>query len=376
MSAAAKLGVKEGLVLLAGLGAVAAVPVVVMSSADVQQRQSLPAHENAPWKQQQPTALQALLDGLLLRPKDSGLGSENEPASKQQLLPAAARGLGPLPPGTCTGTGSALRPEPAQRPAAACAPNSAPTPPQPTASPPSTRSHSVAELAALHSEEMATLRSAAASLRGGRPLPSGRFPDTELLRFAATHGFLRAGASEAQRATALARGAAAAARTADWLASQPLPPAREGAEPDETHCELLRWSPPDAAGRPTLHVALGRAATELRAPGAAQRFADSIVAQMEAAVSGPCPPEAVVVEIDAAGATALSASRVGWVLRGVALALNQHYPGRLHELQLLHLPGVLMWAVHGVRQLVHPDTRHKVRVVVGEKEEASLSGGA
>ena len=63
MSAAVKLGVKEGLVVLAGLGAVAAVPVVVMSSADVQQRPSLPAHDNASWQQQQqqqqPTAAPA-----------------------------------------------------------------------------------------------------------------------------------------------------------------------------------------------------------------------------------------------------------------------------------------------------------------------------
>ena len=76
MSAAVKLGVKEGLVVLAGLGAVAAVPVVVMSSADVQQRPSLPAHDNASWQQQQqeqqqPTALQALLDGLLPQSRDS-----------------------------------------------------------------------------------------------------------------------------------------------------------------------------------------------------------------------------------------------------------------------------------------------------------------
>ena len=61
--------------MLAGLGAVAAVPVVVMSSADVQQRPSLPAHDNASWQQQQqqqqPTALQALLDGLLPQSRDS-----------------------------------------------------------------------------------------------------------------------------------------------------------------------------------------------------------------------------------------------------------------------------------------------------------------
>ncbi len=36
---------------------------------------------------------------------------------------------------------------------------------------------------------------------------------------------------------------------------------------------------------------------------------------------------------------------------------------RLHELVLLDLPGVLTWLVQGVKKLLHPDTRQKVRLV-------------
>ncbi len=77
------------------------------------------------------------------------------------------------------------------------------------------------------------------------------------------------------------QGAAMAARTAAWLASHPFASEEELAAVGH----LLRWDGVDAAGRPVLHIAIGRAVVECRGP-AALGFANAIITQLQRAVEG------------------------------------------------------------------------------------------
>jgi hypothetical protein len=210
-------------------------------------------------------------------------------------------------------------------------------------------------------EAAAFMRSHAEAAHGG-PLPP-RITDAELLRFAFSHGLLRATTPDARR-RALVGGAAAAARTAAWLRSEPF-----SNDADlERFSHLIHWIPPSPdTPRPTLVVALGAAVHECRGP-TAMRFANAVVTHMELGIALGTrlgdggvgeQPEQLDVVLDASGATALGASRLAWVFRMVALTLNHHYPGRLHELALVHMPPILGWMAATVRGFLLPQTRDK-----------------
>ncbi|KAI3429848.1 hypothetical protein D9Q98_010160 [Chlorella vulgaris] len=221
-----------------------------------------------------------------------------------------------------------------------------------------------------------------------------RFTDAELMRFCCMHGLLRAG-SPAERQAALRDGAAAAARTAHWLRDHTFASEEELLR----FAHLISWKGTDSAGRPMLVIHIGQAVSECRG-GAAVAFANATITQVERCVqqqlpwdggsegapagssasalaagsSAPssskgndegdaAPPEQIVVVMDCSGASTLNAARISWVFQSVAATLNKHYPGRLHELVLLELPVMLGWMVKGVKKLVHPETRHKFRVV-------------
>jgi hypothetical protein len=218
-----------------------------------------------------------------------------------------------------------------------------------------------ARLAAAHPAEAAEVRARAEAAAGGAPLPP-RFTDAELMRFAVHNGYLRA-RSPAAREAALRKGAAAAAETARWLAAHAFATDAELAR----FARFVRWGAPDAAGRPTLHVALAPAMREARG-AESLALANAVVTHMERAVTGALGdaggrPEQVNVVIDAAGASAASAARAAWVLKALAASLNRHYPARLHELQLVDLPPVLAWLVAAIRAVVHAATARKVRAV-------------
>jgi hypothetical protein len=223
------------------------------------------------------------------------------------------------------------------------------------------RTHNVSpvELAQEHPADVASLRQQAGATFGG-PLPE-RFSDAELMRFAVHHGFLCA-QSPAERERALGHAAAAAAETAVWLLHHTFASDAEL----QKYEHLVWWDRADGAGRPTLHVALGRAVHECRGPEAAA-LANVVITHVERAVRAllrdgpPASLGQVDVVVDARGATSLGASRVAWVLKAVAAALSSHYPGRLHELELRDLPLMLSWLAPGVKRLVHPDTARKVR---------------
>jgi hypothetical protein len=245
-------------------------------------------------------------------------------------------------------------------------------------------SSSPAQLARDRPADVARMRRAAEQASGG-PLPP-RISDAELMRFAVHQGYLRA-ASAAERERAVQGGGAAAADTARWLARHPF----AGDEELLQHAHLVWWAAPGATEHPTLHVALGRASQECRGPAAAA-FANVVMTHMEravhetlrdgegeaeaedaAAAAAAARPERIDVVVDAAGATALSASRAAWVLTAVAPSLNRHYPGRLHELTLVNLPLVLTWLLRGTKRLVHPDTARKLRAVPAKHGAAAAA---
>ncbi len=66
--------------------------------------------------------------------------------------------------------------------------------------------------------------------------------------------------------------------------------------------------------------------------------------------------------MDARGVTTFQATRMARTLKAVAVTLNRHYPGRLHELVLLDLPIMLRGLVVAVKGIVHPSTRDKIQI--------------
>lgn len=233
-----------------------------------------------------------------------------------------------------------------------------------------------AALSQKFSSQMFKIRSEAEEIIGG-PLPK-RFTDAELMRYAIHHGFLRAH-DDSGRIRALHHAATAAAATAEWLGRYPFASDAQL----ERFSHLVWWTEPrkeDSSAspvRPVLHVAVGRAVHECRGPMALE-FANSVVTHVQRALDvklKDLPPgsDRVDVVVYAEGTSALSASRVAWVLKSVVSTLSHHYPGRLHELVLLDLPRVLTWLVKGAKKLVHAETARKVQSIPSSawKEENS-----
>ncbi|DBA73543.1 TPA: hypothetical protein ACH3X2_009788, partial [Trebouxia sp. C0005] len=72
--------------------------------------------------------------------------------------------------------------------------------------------------------------------------------------------------------------------------------------------------------------------------------------------------EQMVAVLDARQATTLQVTRKVNLIKRLALALNQHYPARLHQLYLVDLPVVLKWVVAAVKPVLHAETRAKIQV--------------
>lgn len=222
---------------------------------------------------------------------------------------------------------------------------------------------------------MLEIRKRAETLYGG-PLPSPRFTDSELMRYAIHYGFLRAH-GEAARQSALHHSGLAAAETAQWFTAYPF------ASEDQLQrfSRLIWWTSSPSTSRPVLNVDIGRAVHECRGPEAVA-FANAVVTHIEKAIhtrleDAPKGHDRIDVVVYAAGTSAFSASRAARVLRSVVTTLSHHYPGRLHELSLLDLPRVLLWLVTGAKKLVHKETAKKVALVssIDSKKEEELSDG-
>lgn len=216
-------------------------------------------------------------------------------------------------------------------------------------------------LAAQHPEALAYLRA------HGPPAAAcgGRFTDAELMRYAVAAGWLAAAPGSPASHKALHQAAQAARRTEAWLGEHRFATPEEAA----AVARLARWAP-DEAGRPVLELLVGRASRERSGKRAAQEYGNVIVSLVQGALEGgrlrdtpEAGPQDLVVRVDAAGATVLSSARILPVVRHVALSMNQHYPGRLHRMELHHLPSFAVWLVSAVRQLMHATTRDKVVVV-------------
>ncbi|KAK9828057.1 hypothetical protein WJX81_006250 [Elliptochloris bilobata] len=216
-----------------------------------------------------------------------------------------------------------------------------------------------AAAAATYRAEMAEMGALLAA--HGVDLPKQRFDDTnaELFRFAATMGLLKACTLE-ERQHALELGAARAEQTASWLRTHVFMPPSERAE----WADFVQWVGADSARRPVLAIRLGPALRSCDAAAAA-RFAEAVVAEVEAAVgsrlsNAPGRPEQLVVVLDCRGAPTLQVAKVVRLIQSIALTLNKHYPARLHRLFLVETPRVVHWPVQAIKQLLHPTTAAKI----------------
>ena len=217
------------------------------------------------------------------------------------------------------------------------------------------------DLAKQFSSEVDLIRKEAQQLLQCSPLPHSRFTDAEIMRYALHYGFLRA-RDASGRERALHQSAQAVAATAKWQSNYKF----SSEEDLERFKHLVWWTNDDVSGRFVLHVAVDRAVNECRGH-VAMEFANAVITQMQKVIDNHLQDDApqgldrVDVVVYAGGTSALSASRVAWVLKSLVSTLSHHFPGRLHELRLLDLPRVLTWIVRGVKKLVHSETARKVQ---------------
>lgn len=218
------------------------------------------------------------------------------------------------------------------------------------------------DLAKEFSSEVRVIRQEAEQLLKCTPLPhSSRFTDAEIMRYALHYGFLRA-RDASGRERALHQSAQAIVATVKWQSTYQF----SSDEDLERFKHLVWWSNDEVSGRFVLHVAVDKAVNECRGHVALE-FANAVITQMQRAIEtrlkddAPQGLDRVDVVVYAGGTSALSASRVAWVLKSLVSTLSHHFPGRLHELRLLDLPRVLTWLVRGVKKLVHSETARKVQ---------------
>jgi len=220
-------------------------------------------------------------------------------------------------------------------------------------------------LARAHPDEVAQIRQDAEEYVAQAPLPP-RFTDAELMRHAIHHGFLRA-KDAAGRSRALSYATSSVAHTVEWLRCHNFSTEEEL----ERFEHLVWWGSTASPGeRPKMHVAIGRAALECRGPEAVH-FANAVITHVERAVRERLSDEDGMDRVDvvvyATGASTMSASRVGWVLKAVVLTLSRHYPGRLNDLTLLDLPKVLTVVLLGAKKIVNPATARKMRTMSSDE---------
>lgn len=195
----------------------------------------------------------------------------------------------------------------------------------------------------------------------GAHLPVERFSNAELLRYGYACGLLKAQTAE-DKAEVTARAVERVRCSLDWLQAQtPMTPTQM-----DHWDHLVRWQGRDAEGRPILVVRVAQACQECSSIRA-ELLGQAVLSQVARAVSQMLgdeegDAEQMVAVLDARQATTLQVTRKVNLMKRLALALNEHYPARLHQLYLVDLPVVLKWVVAAVKPVLHSETKAKIQV--------------
>ncbi|KAK9906365.1 hypothetical protein WJX75_000628 [Coccomyxa subellipsoidea] len=232
-------------------------------------------------------------------------------------------------------------------------------------------SHLAAHRAALHADELAEM-ARVLDAKGVR-LPPDRFDasQAELLRYAACCGLLEASSPE-ERAVAIEAAAQGVLATLQWRQK------RKFMTPQQLHPwdQLIQWHGSDEEGHPILLLHLATMCNECQSAEHAQQAADAVISQVELAVrrrlDNEVGPDQLVAVVDARGASALQVTRKVTLIKETALALNQHYPGRLHRLYVVGLPASLAWVVDTIRPVLHPTTTAALRTCDADEPSIPL----
>ncbi|DBA73545.1 TPA: hypothetical protein ACH3X2_009790 [Trebouxia sp. C0005] len=195
----------------------------------------------------------------------------------------------------------------------------------------------------------------------GAQLPVERFSNAELLRYGHACGLLKAQTAD-EKAEATEQAVDRVRLTLEWLQGQKAMTPMQVEHWDH----LVRWQGRDAEGRPILVVRVAQACLECSSTRA-ELLGQAILSQVASAVDQMLgdeegEAEQMVAVLDARQATTLQVTRKVNLIKRLALALNQHYPARLHQLYLVDLPVVLKWVVAAVKPVLHAETRAKIQV--------------
>ncbi|CAL8462219.1 g1750 [Coccomyxa elongata] len=232
-------------------------------------------------------------------------------------------------------------------------------------------SHLAGHRAALHAAELAEM-ARVLDAHGAR-LPPDRFDasQAELLRYGASCGLLEASSPE-ERAVAIEAAAQKIMATLQWRQKRKFMTPQQ-LHPWEQH---IQWHGSDEEGHPILLVHLARMCDDCQSAEHAQQAADAVISQVELAVrrrlDNEVGPDQLVAVVDARGASALQVTRKVTLIKETALALNQHYPGRLHRLWVVGLPASLAWVVDTIRPMLHPTTATNLRMCEADDSSVPL----
>ncbi|KAI8110461.1 hypothetical protein M9435_002135 [Picochlorum sp. BPE23] len=213
-----------------------------------------------------------------------------------------------------------------------------------------------ADIMKSHKDVVDQIRTSAERMVDGPLLP--RFDDVEIARYALHYGMLRTTNKEGM-ALVIQDAAHGIADSQSWFLNHTF----ESIENVMKYSDLIWWDIVD--GNPTLHVEIGKAVHVCTGDRAVE-FANVVITMMELAALNSAltaldgPIDRINVEMYAKGTNVLNASSAFWILRSVVKTVSHHYPGRLHQLVLYDLPGILNWIILGVKKLVHEDTARKV----------------
>eukprot|EP00884_Botryococcus_braunii_P005712 jgi/Botrbrau1/15141/Bobra.0149s0012.3 len=215
-------------------------------------------------------------------------------------------------------------------------------------------------LAQSYSTELAELRRILSS--SGTRLPPNRFDETgaELMRFAAAAGIEKATGAEAS-AVALEEAAHRVYATIRWARKQRFMPLAQLKQ--WTH--VVQYEGRDEQGHPIMLVRAAQAC-ELRQGRPSEQAVQAIVSMVEyithTVMEEGGGSDRMLVVVDACDASTLHVTRKVSRIKGLVLTLMQHYPNRLHRLDIVGLPPVLRWVYTTLRPQLANITAAKVRM--------------
>jgi len=127
---------------------------------------------------------------------------------------------------------------------------------------------------------------------------------------------------------------------------------------------MLDWLPDKEAGHSVLVINVAKATRDFYGEDL-DEFGEAVVSRVEAAMvdrlsDAPGEAEQMVVIANCGVASSKQGSYVFKIMKHVSLALNRHYPGRLHRFYMVDLPGLVRWPVKAIISLGHPATREKI----------------